>query len=153
MPKTKTSAKAKTKATKKPTTKGAKSGPLPVVAHDIDLTSSKARKLLAERFPKPSGDMLKASPALERAAKVYVSARKAEAEAAARKEHAGNVLCAAIGNAKGLAGKGWDVEWDNRNGSIEWDKLAEDLKIPEATIEKYRRAPSRTLAFSLSAKA
>jgi hypothetical protein len=119
----------------------------PTVAKvEIDLTKPAARKQLAAQWPRPkSEDMIPATPELERAALEYVEQRDVASLATEKKEIAGNLLCNAIQDARGITGDGWEAVWTETKGSVDWSSLAKDLNIAEDVIEKYRGKPSRTL--------
>ncbi len=112
----------------------------------IDLSKPTARKMLTALHPRPTSETyLDATPELEEAALVYIEQRDAETLSKGKKEIAGNHLCNAIGDAKGVVGKGWKATWGLSAGNIDWAKVCEDFKIPEATLEKYRKPESRGL--------
>lgn len=124
--------KAKGPGVKKPTT--------------IDLTQPNARKLLAERHPRPSNDLYaEASPEAEEAAAEYFAQRAAESAAKSGKELAGTQLCAAIGSNLGVRGDGWKATWSMRDGDVDWRALAKAHGITEEQIETFRKPQSRSL--------
>lgn len=129
-----------------------RSGP-GIVKGAIDFASSRAKEILKTMFPVPETDKIrKATAAHEALIKTYLSARAAEKKAADEKEAAGNALCHAVGKDLGLAGDGWDLTWDLKAGSVDWQRLAADERISDATVEKYRKRGSRVLHIALAAK-
>ena len=150
---------ARTAAAKKPTTvadrrraiRGSKepaSGPSlrKTAKAEIDLTTASARKALTSLYPRPENDtLIAATPAIERAALDYITARDEASLANERKEIAGNVLCNAIARNRGALGDGWKAEWDMSKGAVDWTKLAKDLGIADDVIVKYRKPESRGL--------
>lgn len=119
----------------------------------LDFASSRAKDVLKTMFPAPETDKIrKATAAHETLVATYLAARDAEKKAGIEKEAAANALCHAVGRDLGLAGDGWDLTWGLKAGQIDWQRLAADERISEATIEKYRKKGSRTFHLSLSAK-
>lgn len=113
---------------------------------EIDLTKPNARKALIGLYPRPRGeDFRDATPETEAAALQYIEARDAAALASEKKEIAGNILCNAIRDSKGVRGEGWKATWDMSKGNVDWAQLAKDLSISDEVIAKYRKPESRGL--------
>ena len=113
---------------------------------EVDLTKPEARKTLTSLYPRPTSDaMLDATAEIEAAALEYIAQRDIAKVANAKKDIAGNVLCNAIGRAKGICGDGWKATWDMSKGNVDWTALASKLSIPDSVIAEHRKPESRGL--------
>lgn len=138
---------------KSTTSKGQTEPKKGLVKGAIDFASSRAKDILKTMFPVPETDKIrKATAAHEALVKTYLAARSAEKKAADEKEAAGLALCHAVGKDLGLTGDGWELTWDLKAGQIDWQRLAADERISDATIEGYRKKGSRSLHIALAAK-
>ena len=103
----------------------------------IDLSKPNAREKLTALYPRPTSETyIDATPETEAAALLYIEQRDVESASKSKKTVAGNVLCNAIAKDKGIKGNGWKATWGNSAGNIDWAKVCEDFKIPEATLER-----------------
>lgn len=112
----------------------------------IDLTKSDARKKLEVLYPRPASDrVIKASPKLDAIGRAYLARRTEGGTAEKAKTLAGNELCAAIGAERGIRGNGWIATWEEKDGTIDWEKLCEGESITAEIMEKYRKPRHRSL--------
>ena len=112
----------------------------------IDLDAPDARKKLIAIHPHVVRDELLTATA-EAAEWVtrYEAAREIERDAVTDKEHAAGYICAAIGGAAGIVAGDVKATWLDSSGTVDWQALADELQISDATIERFRRPGSRVL--------
>lgn len=107
--------------------------------------TEEAGKALRDLYPKVKGDMLRASPDIEEAAREYFAAKRELEAMETRKLAAENGLKAAIGDAAGIVGDGWRAKWSDRRGSVSWKNAVEALmpSVDKKTFEQFRGAGTR----------
>lgn len=76
--------------------------------------SESARQLLLARFPRPTRDMLTATPETTALAEQWIAARTREEDARRERRICEAQLCAVIGEHEGIRGDGWRALWGHR---------------------------------------
>lgn len=109
-------------------------------------TEEEHRKMLARLFPRAmSKKYVEASLEQAEVMRSYIAARTDEGTSEMKKEHAGNLLRAWIGEQEGIAGFGVIATWKDQDGKIDWQAYAKALGGNEVDAERHRRNGTRVL--------
>lgn len=107
-------------------------------------SSPQAEEWLRRLFPRNRRPLIDATPALVDLAREYAAARDSAKEAEAHKEHLGNQLREAIGDAEGfrwgLKGR-FKATWTtNKDGvTTDYEAIVAELRVPEELVQKHTR--------------
>lgn len=77
--------------------------------------SDGAARLVRALFPRPTRDIVSATPDIEIMARQWLTAKEAEKEAEAQRKELERQICSRIGDHEGVAGSGWRALWSYRN--------------------------------------
>jgi len=107
-------------------------------------------RFLGRRYPKDNGEMLEEAPEhaehLAKVAKGHAKTTEALKKLRAHKAELTAVMCAYVGEAKGIAGPWGRFTNSGRAGSVSWKKVAEHLAggpVSDDVLERFRGAPCR----------
>lgn len=107
--------------------------------------TARARELLERIHPTGVG-LIEPTSEIEAQARIYAEARAAEKAAKQRKDAAGNMLRALVGDATGTDEAPWGrVLWADVKGRTNWKGLATELGATEEQIARHAGKASRSL--------
>lgn len=113
--------------------------------------SEASSRAIGSLFPKTNRQHALAPAEAERWAEAYLAAKDGEARAAAAKAEAEAELKLLCGDAQGLVGPTWRLDWMNRKGSPAWKAIAEAMQPPAHIIAEHTPAVGPRV-FSLKEK-
>lgn len=114
--------------------------------------STSCAEWLSERYPEAKGELFQATPEVESWVKEYRAAT-AQAEAAQeRRDLAKNRLKEFIGEARGVVGAGWKINWSNVKGreTTDWAAVAAEAGVSAELIRKHTSRKAGYRAFKAS---